>query len=282
MPLRKIRDTFELIKFSHSIFALPFALGAMLIAARGLPPWRTIFLIVAAVVCARTAAMAFNRWADADIDAKNPRTRTRHLPQGILSPRFAMGLTVLSSAGFLLVSGLLGKLCLILAPFALFVLFFYSYTKRFTDFSQLFLGLSLGIAPIGAWIAVTNTIGLFPLMLGAAVTLWVAGFDILYATQDYEFDRNAKLHSLVVRWGIPQALQVARLLHGVSFVLMVLLGYLAELHWPYYAGIACMGGLFFYQHSLVKPTDLSRVNAAFFTANGLISFLFLLSVYFSF
>src|SRR5262249_121969 len=151
-------------------------------------------------------------------------------------------------------------------------------TKRFTDFSQLFLGLSLGIAPIGAWIAVNNRIGLFPLLLGLAVLLWVAGFDILYATQDYEFDRKENLHSLVVRWGIPGALRVSRIFHGISFILMLLLGWLAELSWPYFAGLTLMATLFFYQHSLVKPRDLSRVNAAFFTANGLISLIFLISV----
>jgi 4-hydroxybenzoate polyprenyltransferase len=279
--LRKFKDTLDLIKFSHSIFALPFALGSMLLAARGLPSWRTVGLITLALVFARTAAMAFNRWADARIDAKNPRTQGRHIPQGILSKNYVLGLTLVSSLGFLSVSYFLGSLCLALAPLALAILFFYSYTKRFTDYSQLFLGLALGIAPIGAWIAVNDTIGVFPVMLGFAVLLWVAGFDILYATQDYEFDRNHHLHSLVVRWGIPRSLKISRAFHLISFLLMALLGRLAELTWPYFAGLGLMGALFFYQHTLVKPKDLSRVNAAFFTANGMISLIFLASVYFS-
>jgi 4-hydroxybenzoate polyprenyltransferase len=281
MPFKKIKDTFELIKFSHSIFALPFALGSMLLAARGLPSWRTVFLIVLALVFARTAAMAFNRWADAKIDSQNPRTQSRHIPQGALSKNYVLGLTLVSSLGFLTVAYFLGSFCLILAPLALAILFFYSYTKRFTDYSQILLGLALGIAPIGAWVAVNNTFGLFPLLLGLAVLLWVAGFDMLYATQDYEFDRNHHLHSLVVRWGIPRSLKIARALHLASFFLMLGLGWLAELSWPYFAGLGVMGALFFYQHSLVKPQDLSRVNAAFFTTNGLISLIFLASVYFS-
>jgi 4-hydroxybenzoate polyprenyltransferase len=281
MPFKKIKDTFELIKFSHSIFALPFALGSMLLAARGLPAWRTVGLIVLALVFARTAAMAFNRWADAKIDAENPRTQSRHLPQGLLSKNYVIGLTLVSSAAFLATCYFLGSFCLLLAPLALAILFFYSYTKRFTDFSQIFLGLALGIAPIGAWIAVNNAIGGFPVLLGLAVLLWVAGFDILYATQDYEFDRSHHLHSLVVRWGIPRSLLIARGLHLVSFFLLLSLGWLARLGWPYFAGLGLMAALFFYQHRLVKPEDLSRVNAAFFTTNGLISLIFLASVYFS-
>jgi 4-hydroxybenzoate polyprenyltransferase len=281
MVLKKIRDTFELIKFSHSIFALPFALGSMLLAARGLPSLRTIIFIVLAVVCARTAAMAFNRWTDAEIDAKNPRTQERHLPKGILSKGYAIALCGISAVAFVFVSFLLGKLCLFLSPFALVILFFYSYTKRFTDFSQIFLGLALGIAPIGAWIAVNNTVGFFPFLLGISVLLWVAGFDILYATQDYEFDRRNKVHSMVVRYGIPKALQWAKVMHFFCFLILLVLGGLAELHWPYFVGIGLMGILFFYQHSLIKPDDLSHVNAAFFTANGMISLIFLASVYFS-
>ena len=279
--LQKISNTFEFIKFSHSIFALPFALGAMLIASRGLPSLKTVGLIVLALVFARTAAMAFNRWADAEIDAKNPRTQSRHIPQGELSKGFALSLTAVASIGFILVAYFLGTLCLIFSPFVLAILFFYSYTKRFSDYSQLFLGLALGLAPVGAWIAVNNTIGLFPILIGLAVLLWVAGFDILYATQDYEHDRKNQVHSMVVRYGIPKSLRISRVMHSLSFLILLTLGWLAELTWPYFAGIVLMGILFLYQHSLVKPQDLSRVNAAFFTANGLISLIFLASVYFS-
>jgi len=281
MPFKKIKDTLELIKFSHSIFALPFALGAMLIAARGLPSWRTVGLIILALVFARTAAMAFNRWADSEIDQKNPRTKDRHIPKGTLSKSYVLGLALMSSVGFIGTAYFLGHLCLIFSPLVLAVLFFYSYTKRFSDYSQLFLGLALALAPVGAWIAVNDTIGLFPLLIGLAVLLWVAGFDILYATQDYEHDRQNQIHSMVVRYGIPKALRLARIMHFSSFLILLFLGWLAELIWPYFAGIILMGILFLYQHSLVKPQDLSRVNAAFFTANGLISLIFLASVYFS-
>ncbi len=281
MPLQKIKDTLELIKFSHSIFALPFALGAMLIAARGFPEPILFFRILLAVIFARTAAMAFNRWIDADIDAENPRTQNRHLPQGLMSKRFVITLWLLSSLGFMGVAFLLGKLCFILSFFALFILFFYSYTKRFTHYSQFFLGLSLSLAPAGAWIAVTGSFGGIPFILSLAVLFWVAGFDILYATQDEEFDRQHKLHSMVVKLGIRKALICARSLHLLSFLLMLMVGGMAHLHQIYFIGLVLMGVLFFYQHRLVKPQDLSRVNAAFFTTNGVISLLFLLSVYFS-
>ncbi len=278
MIFQKLKHTLELIKFSHSIFALPFALGSMLVAARGLPDFKTVTLIILAVVCARTAAMSFNRWADAEIDAKNPRTQDRHLPKKILSSRFTLGLCLVSSIGFILVSFGLGNLCMILSPFALSILFLYSYTKRFTHFAQIFLGLSLGIAPIGAWIAITNRMDLAPLLLGLAVLLWVAGFDILYATQDYEFDKKEGLHSLVVKWGIPKAFAFARLMHVLSILLLIFFGIATHLRGVYFAGIFLMGGLFFYEHTRVKPNDLTQINAAFFTANGLISILFLISV----
>ncbi len=279
MSLKKIRNTLELIKFSHSIFAMPFALGSLLIAAQGMPSPITLLRIMLALIFARTAAMAFNRWADADYDSKNPRTQDRHIPRGILSKQYTLMLTLLSSIGFIYISYLLGKLCLILSPFVLFLLFFYSYTKRFTAYSQIFLGLSLGMAPIGAWIAIANRLNGIPLVLCLAVLFWVAGFDILYATQDYEFDQSNQLHSMVVIFGIPKALQIARLMHLVSFFLFFALGRFADLHWPYFAGLGLMGILFIYQHSLIKPHDLSRIDAAFFKANGLISFIFLASVY---
>lgn len=280
MPLRKIRNTLELIKFSHSIFAMPFALGSLLIAAQGMPSPITLFRIILALVFARTAAMAFNRWADADIDALNPRTQDRHVPSGVLSKQYTLGLTLVCSIGFIFISYLLGKLCFILSPFLLAFLFLYSYTKRFTYYSQIFLGFALGLSPVGAWIAITNHLTFVPILLCFAVLFWVAGFDILYATQDYEFDKTNNLHSMVVKFGIPNSLQIARFMHLLSFALFVGMGKVAGLHWPYFAGLALMGALFIYQHSLIKPNDISRIDAAFFKANGLISLIFLLSVYF--
>ncbi len=276
--LQKLHHTLEMIKFSHSVFALPFALGSMLIAAGGFPPWQKIIWIIIAVVFARTAAMSFNRWTDAEIDAKNPRTENRHIPQKILSKQYVLSLCILTACGFVFSTFQLGTLCLLLSPIALVILFFYSYTKRFTDFSQIFLGLSLGIAPIGAWIAIRESLSLPPLLLGIAVLFWVAGFDILYATQDEEFDRKNKLRSLVVRWGIPKALYRARLMHFISFLFFIGFGVSSKLGIAYFIGIILMGFLFAYQHSLVKPDDLSRINVAFFTVNGMISFIFLGSV----
>lgn len=280
MPLQKIRNTFELIKFSHSVFAMPFALGSMLIAARGMPSPIAIFRIILALVFARTAAMAFNRWLDAEIDAKNPRTQGREIPAGVLSKRYTLSLVILSSLGFIYISYLLGWLCFLLAPSVLAVLFFYSYTKRFTPYAQFFLGFALGIAPVGAWIAITNTLNVVPVLLCVAVLLWVAGFDTLYATQDYDFDKASGLHSLVVKFGIAKSLILARVMHFISFLIFAAAGYLAQLHWPYFAGLALMGLLFIYQHWLIKPHDLSRIDAAFFKANGLISLIFLAAVYF--
>lgn len=279
MPLKKIRSTLELIKFSHSIFAMPFALASLLIASQGMPSPITLFRIILALVFARTAAMAFNRWADADIDAKNPRTQDRHIPSGILSKKYTLGLTLLSSFGFVYISYLLGKLCFYFSPLVLGVLFFYSYTKRFTAYSQIFLGLALGIAPVGAWVAIQNNLAITPVLLCFSVLFWVAGFDILYATQDYEFDKSNQLNSMVVKFGIPKALILARVMHTFSYLLFFLLGMVAKLHWPYFAGLGIMGLLFIQQHRLVKADDLSRVNAAFFKTNGLISLLFLVSVY---
>lgn len=281
MPLKKIRNTFELIKFSHSIFAMPFALAAMLIAAQGMPSPITLFRIILALVFARTAAMAFNRWADAEIDAQNPRTQNRHIPSGLLSKRFTLSLTILSAVGFVYMAFLLGKLCFYLSPIVLMILFFYSYTKRLTSYSQIFLGLALGIAPVGAWVAITNSFALIPILLCVGVLFWVAGFDIFYSTQDYDFDKAIGLHSMVVKFGIQKSLYLARIMHALSFFIFLLTGFVAKLHWPYFAGLILMGGLFIYQHSLIKENDLSKIDAAFFKANGLISLIFLASVYFA-
>lgn len=281
MFLGKVRHTCELVKISHSVFALPFALGAMLIAARGIPPFSKIMWILLAVVFARTAAMAFNRFADREIDAKNPRTASRHLPQRTLSKGYVLSLSLVSALLFMGAAFKLGWLCFFLSPLALLILFAYSYAKRFTHYTQLILGLSLGIAPVGAWIAIRGKIDPEVLVLGIAVLFWVAGFDILYAAQDERFDRQEKLYSMVVKMGMRNAFRCARIFHFLCFVFLIGFGVFSKLGWIYYGGLALMGGLFIYQHALVGTDRLSRINTAFFTVNGCISFLFLIGVAFS-
>ena len=280
MMLHRLRLTLDMIKFEHSVFALPFALTGALLAFRdGGYIWtgmgRTLLWIVVAMVGARSAAMAFNRLVDAGIDARNPRTRMRALPAGTLSRGFTWGFVAASSAVFLLAAGELNSLCLRLAPAALATVFFYSFTKRFTSYSHLVLGFSLGIAPAAAWIAVRGSLDPRILLLTAAVTFWTAGFDVIYACQDYDFDRGEALYSVPRRLGIPAALLVARALH----VLMVacLAALVAALHLGVLAlaGVAAVVALLVYEHTLVKANDLSRVNAAFFTMNGYVSVLFL-------
>lgn len=272
--LGRTRSFLEMIKFSHSVFALPFALTSMLIAANGWPGAWTLFWIVVAVVAARTAAMCFNRIADREIDARNPRTRGRALVTGELSPGFAWGALLVSAGVFILAAGILNWLCLMLAAPCLGVLLGYSYTKRFTSLSHVALGVALGLAPVGAWIAVTGSLALLPLVLGASVTLWVAGFDVLYSCQDYEVDRrDRRLHSLPKRLGVASAMLAARRMHGGALAGLVLTWLLAVpvLGIPYLAGIAGMGALLVHEHRLVRPDDLSKLDAAFFTTNGLIS-----------
>jgi 4-hydroxybenzoate polyprenyltransferase len=279
MLWKRLRLTLEMIRFEHSIFALPFALTGALLAFReggyhAGELGRKLGWIVLAMVAARSAAMAFNRLVDAAIDGRNPRTRTRHLPAGLLSRGFAWVFVVASVAVFLLAAGELNRLCLRLAPAALAVLFFYSFTKRFTSFSHLVLGFSLGIAPAAAWIALRGSLDPRILWLTAAVTFWTAGFDIIYACQDYEFDGAEGLFSIPRALGIAGALWAARGLH----LLMVasLLALVATLHLGplALAGVAAIAALLIYEHSLVKADDLSRVNAAFFTMNGYVSVLF--------
>ena len=277
--LRPIRLTLEMIKFEHSVFALPFALTGMLLAIRE-DGWSQRQLgsklgwIVVAMVAARSAAMAFNRIADASIDARNPRTRMRAIPAGLLSRPFTLGFVAASSALFLLAASRLNDLCLKLAPAALALILLYSYTKRFTSFSHLILGFCLGIAPAAAWIAVRGRLDPPILLLTAAVTLWTAGFDIIYSCQDYDFDRHERLHSLPARIGIGPALRVSRLLHVAMVGLLLWLSAALALGPISIAGIAAVAALLAYEHSLVKPHDLSRVNAAFFTVNGCVSVLF--------
>jgi 4-hydroxybenzoate polyprenyltransferase len=279
MLWKRLRLTLDMIKFEHSVFALPFALTGALLAFRQTGYQHAggkLFWIVVAMVGARSAAMAFNRLVDAEIDARNPRTRMRHLPTGLLSRGFTWVFVAIATAVFFLAAGALNPLCLRLAPVALAVVFFYSFTKRFTSFSHLVLGFSLGIAPAAAWIAVAGSLNPRILWLTAAVTFWTAGFDVIYACQDYEFDTAESLWSVPRRLGIRGALLVARALHVLMVACLLLL--VAELHLGALAlaGVVAIVALLVYEHSLVKAHDLSRVDAAFFTMNGYVSVLFFL------
>jgi 4-hydroxybenzoate polyprenyltransferase len=276
--LRNLRVTLEMIKWEHSIFALPFALCGAMLAAGGFPSIHQLLWIIVAMVAARSAAMAFNRWADAAIDAANPRTSTRALPAGHLSPAFVATFVVVSSAIFVLAASRLNRLSLLLSPVALAVLLLYSYTKRLTRWSHLVLGFALGIAPAAAWIAVRGSLDSRILLLTAAVTFWVGGFDVLYACQDYDFDRQAGLHSVPRYFGIGAALWIARAFHLIMIALLVALLVVFGLGKFAMIGVLAVVLLLLYEHSLVRPNDLSKLNAAFFTMNGVISVLFFLFV----
>jgi 4-hydroxybenzoate polyprenyltransferase len=284
--LRRIRTVLEMIKFEHSIFALPYALVAALLAARTEGPaggwpaagrlaWQLCWIVVA-MVGARSAAMTMNRIADLHYDRLNPRTKNRALVTGQLSAAFAWIFTLVSSGVLVLAAWELNPLVLHLSPIALALLFLYSYTKRFTLWSHLVLGLCLGISPVAAWIAIRGAFDWRMLLLCAAVTLWVAGFDVLYACQDVDFDREVGLHSIPRRLGIRRSLVVARLLHVGMILLLVWLAASFHLSWPAWAGIVVVAALLSWEHRLVRPDDLSKINAAFFTMNGYISVLFLL------
>lgn len=280
--MKKVQALFEFIKFSHTVFALPFALISMLISAGGLPDIKTIFWILVAMVSARSTAMAFNRLIDRKTDGLNPRTMSRHLPTGKLRLWEVVIFVLLTAAIFIFSSSMLNRLALLLSPLALAIIYFYSWTKYFTSWSHLFLGLSLSIAPVGACVAVSGSITLESLILGAAVIFWVAGFDILYACQDYEFDKKQGLYSLVVRYGIKKALFISLSFHIAMVVLLLLFGMLVKLGVIYLSGVIITGLLIIYQHSLVKPNDLSKVNTAFFTANGIISIILMFATYVDF
>ena len=277
--LQRLSLTLEMIKFEHSVFALPFALTGAVLALREYgfattDPWRKLLWIVVAMVGARSAAMAFNRLVDSDIDARNPRTATRHIPAGVLSRVFAWGFVAGTSAVFVLAAAMLNRLCLQLAPIALGIVFFYSFSKRFTSFSHVILGFCLGIAPAAAWIAVRGSLDARILWLTGAVTLWTAGFDIIYSCQDYEFDRREGLFSVPRRLGIARALWVARILHLGMLICLMMLVRDFNLNALSLAGVAAVAALLAWEHSIVRANDLSRVNAAFFTANGYVSVLF--------
>jgi len=267
-----------MIKWEHSIFALPFALSGAMLAAGGLPTLHQLTWIVIAMISARSAAMAFNRVADAAIDAANPRTRTRALPAGTLTPTFVTTFVVVSCAIFVFAAAQLNHLTLILSPVALAIVLLYSYTKRVTRWSHLVLGFALGIAPAAAWIAVRGSLDPRILLLTAAVTFWVGGFDVLYACQDYEFDRASNLHSLPRYVGIPTALWIARLFHLFMIGLLITLPLAFGLGTLAIVGVMAVAILLAYEHSLVSPRDLSKLNAAFFTMNGVISVVFFVFV----
>ena len=266
---------FRLIRFSHTVFALPFALGALVVAANGQPALRTLLLVVTCMVFARTAAMLFNRLVDWSLDQRNPRTASRHL----LVPKWgAIILLTLSSAGFILAAAAINRLTFMLAPIALAVVFFYSLTKRFTSATHFFLGLALGVAPVGAWIAQTGQIDLAPLMLGAGVICWVAGFDLIYATQDYDFDRREGIRSLVVKLGIARSLRLAQFLHLAMFVALIVFGIIAQLGLIYYGGMPLVAAALFYEHRTASKLDLGGINRAFFQSNAFVSAVFLVAV----
>jgi 4-hydroxybenzoate polyprenyltransferase len=275
--LGRLRIILEMIKFEHTIFALPFALISTLLAARtaglpnGLPTGWMLGWILVAMVGARSAAMAFNRIVDARFDAANPRTAKRAIPAGLLTVSQVTLFTIASVALFVFAAYQLNPLCLALSPVALLAVLGYSYTKRFTPLSHLFLGFAIGIAPIGAWIAVTCRLDVVPLLLGAVVMLWIGGFDIIYALQDVDFDQSVGLHSLPMRIGRSRALFVSRLMHAAMLALLVVVGVLAGLHTVYFVGVGVIAALIIYEQSIVSPDDLSRVNVAFFTLNGWVS-----------
>lgn len=272
----KLKHTADLIKFSHSIFALPFALGSVWLAADGFPGWRTLGLVILAMVSARSTAMAFNRLADAKFDAQNPRTATRPLTAGLLSEAYVIGFILTMTLIFFLTCAALTPLALRLAPIALLVICAYSLTKRFTWLCHLVLGASLGIAPMAAQIAVQNTLTLPFIVLGCAVMCWVAGFDILYALHDIDFDRRIGLHSIPARFGIQRSLWISRTLHLLAASGFVMFGALLQLNPFYFVGTAAMGAALVIEHWLIRGGNLARLNAAFFTANGWVSVIFLI------
>jgi len=274
--LHHLRVTLEMIKWEHSIFVLPFALCGAMLAANGMPSGHLLVWIVVAMVTARSAAMAFNRLADASIDAANPRTRTRALPSGMLTPTFTVVFVLTSCAIFVVAAFQLNHLAFMLSPVALAVILLYSYTKRFTRWSHLVLGFAMGIAPSAAWIAVRGSLDPRILLLTAAVTFWGAGFDILYSCQDYEFDRHAGLHSIPRYFGVSQSLWISRLFHVIMLLFLVGLSMAFGLGRLTAAGVLVVALLLAYEHSFVSANDLSKLNAAFFTMNGIISIVFFL------
>lgn len=279
-PVSRVLVFGRMIRFSHSVFALPFALAGVLFAARahgafpGIDVW---FWTVVAMVGARSTAMAVNRIADRHVDAANPRTRERELPRGALSLGAAWGFTALAAAIFVLAAGMLNPLALALSPVALAIVVFYSFTKRFTWTSHLFLGLALAVAPVGGWVAVTGRLEAPPFLVALGVLAWVAGFDVFYALQDLEFDRARGLHSLPARFGVGRAFLAARLLHASAVAALASVALVVDLSPGYLAGMAAIAGVLLYEHSLVKPNDLRKLDKAFFDSNAVVSVIYLAS-----
>lgn len=265
----------RLIRFSHTVFALPFVLGALVVAANGLPSLRTLVLVLVCMVCARTAAMLFNRWVDWSLDQRNPRTAYRHL---LLSKSLVALLLIISSVGFLIAAAAINHLTLILSPVALAIIFLYSLTKRFTSATHFFLGTALAISPIGAWIAQTGRVDLAPFVLAAGVVCWVAGFDLIYATQDLEFDRSEGIYSLVVKLGIERSLQLAQLLHLLLLGALVGFGVIAGLGPIYFWTMPLVAAALFFEHRSVRTLNITSINRAFFQSNAFVSAVFLVAV----
>ncbi|MGK7345245.1 MAG: UbiA-like polyprenyltransferase [Candidatus Nitrospinota bacterium M3_3B_026] len=269
--MRGIVSILEDIKVQHTVFALPFAIMSAFMAAGGAPGLRDLGLILAAMVFARSAAMAFNRIADERYDRENPRTAGRALPSGRAARPVYIAFTAASAAGFVVVCAMMNRLALTLSPVALGVVLFYSYTKRFTPYSHFFLGAALALAPVGAWVAIREEIAVAPLLLGVAVVFWLAGLDTIYSLQDIEFDRRVGLHSIPQRFGASRALALSSAFHGVMVALLLALAALSSLSWIYITGVLLAAALLYYEHSIVRPDDLSRVNVAFFNVNGAVS-----------
>ncbi len=273
-----VKNYLSLVKFSHTIFALPFAMIGFFLgvhqASNASHLAIKFLLVLVCMVTARSAAMAFNRYLDRSFDAQNPRTAIREIPQGIISPDHALRFVIINCLLFVIACWLINTVCLYLAPIALFVILFYSYTKRFTPLCHLVLGLGLSLAPIGAYLAVTGAFNLLPILFSLAVIFWVSGFDIIYALQDVEFDQSQHLYSIPAALGKAKALRVSELLHLLSAACVTTAGFMGAFHWLYWTGIAVFAGMLTYQHSIVKPNDLRRVNIAFMTANGIASVIF--------
>ncbi|GAC1529629.1 MAG: UbiA-like polyprenyltransferase [Sediminibacterium sp.] len=280
MIVPTIKNYVSLVKFAHTIFAMPFAMIGFFLGVRevggmaGDDAWKKFLLVITCMVTARSAAMAFNRYLDRSFDEKNPRTAIREIPRGIISPGSALRFVVLNCIVFVTATWFINRVCFCLAPVALFVILFYSYTKRFTPLCHLVLGLGLSLAPIGAYLAVTGTFAPLPILFSLSVICWVSGFDIIYALQDIDFDQSQQLYSIPSVLGKAKALRVSELLHVLSAVCVITAGIAGHFHWLYWTGIMVFVGMLIYQHSIIKPADLSKVNIAFMTANGIASVVF--------
>lgn len=273
-PLPKLKIFLDMIKFPHTIFALPFALTSAFIASGGMPEFRKFLWIIIAMVSARTGAMSFNRLVDMHIDAKNPRTKDRPLPKGLISKSAVTFYTIISFILLIFSAYMLNELCFYLSPIAIIILTGYSLTKRFTHYSHIVLGLALAGAPLGAWIAIKGLVELLPVILSLAVLFWVAGFDVLYALQDYEFDKKEGLHSIPVKFGIKNSILISRIFHILMVILLAYIYFLGNFGFVYITGLVVISALLIYEHSLVKENDLTKLDIAFFNMNGYISVLF--------